>query len=65
METGKVKFFKEDKGWGFIADSKSGKEIFVHISGTTEKIVDGDEVQYDIEQGKKGLNAIHVKKVII
>lgn len=61
MATGKVKFFKEDKAFGFILDSESGKDIFFHISGTTEKVFKDDEVEYDIQEGKKGLQAVNVK----
>ena len=63
MASGKVKFFKTDKGYGFIADKESSSDIFVHISGCTEPITKDDEVEYDVENGKKGLNAVNVKKV--
>lgn len=65
MAQGKVKFFKEDKGFGFIQDSQTGKDVFVHISGTTEKITDGDEVEFDVTEGKKGPNAVNVRKVSV
>lgn len=61
MATGVVKFFKEDKGFGFIVDSESGKDIFVHHSGLTEKVKSKDKVEFEVEQGKKGLNAINVR----
>lgn len=63
MATGKVKFFNETKGFGFIVDEQSGKEIFVHSSGLKDKIRENDSVQFDVEQGKKGMNAVNVTLV--
>ena len=63
MSLGTVKFFNEFKGYGFIKDNESGKEIFVHVSGLIDKIDKEDQVEYEEEDGKKGLNAINVKKV--
>ena len=60
---GTVKFFNESKGYGFIKDNETGKEIFVHVSGLIDKIDKEDPVEYEEENGKKGLNAINVKKV--
>ena len=60
MEQGIVKFFNETKGFGFIKD-QTGKEYFVHVSGLIDKIREGDEVSYDLQEGKKGLNAVNVK----
>lgn len=62
MLNGKVKVFKEDKGYGFIIDSKSGEEIFVHVSGLVDKVDAGEEVTYDIVDGRKGKNAVNVKR---
>lgn len=61
MNKGTVKFFNETKGFGFIKDEKSEKEYFVHSSGLKETITENDEVTYDLEMGKKGLNAVNVK----
>lgn len=61
MKKGKVKFFNSSKGFGFIADHESGKDIFVHSTGLRDDIRDGDEVTFDVEQGKKGLNAVNVQ----
>lgn len=61
MNTGKVKFFNESKGFGFIVDSDSGKEYFVHISGLIDEIRENDQVTFELKEGKKGLNAINVK----
>jgi CspA family cold shock protein len=57
---GKVKFFNESKGFGFIT-SNEGKDIFVHVSGLIDEIREGDEVFYDVKDGKKGLNAVNVR----
>lgn len=62
MKTGSVKFFNETKGFGFIKDDETGEDIFVHISGLTDKIKESDHVSFDTIDGKKGLNAINVVK---
>lgn len=61
---GKVKFFNESKGFGFIA-GEDGKEVFVHISGIEngEVLKDDDAVTYEVEDGDRGLKAVNVKKV--
>jgi CspA family cold shock protein len=61
MSKGTVKFFDAGRGFGFIKDSESGEEYFVHSSGLSENISENDTVTFDIKQGKKGLNAINVK----
>lgn len=61
MQTGTVKFFNDSKGFGFIKDSQSNEEIFVHISGLIDDIREDDEVTFETAQGKKGLNAVNVK----
>ena len=65
MKTGKVKFFNETKGFGFIIDDESSKEIFVHISGVSNgvRLHENDSVSFDVKAGKKGLNAINVEKI--
>lgn len=63
MKTGKVKFFNEAKGYGFILEDETNKEIFVHHSGLTDKIREHDVVSYEVIEGRKGLNAVNVKKV--
>ncbi len=63
MSSGTVKFFNESKGYGFIKDNETQKEIFVHVSGLVDKINKDDNVEFDVDNGKKGLNAINVKKV--
>lgn len=59
MNKGTVKFFNAAKGFGFIS-SENGEDIFVHATGLNEDIRENDEVTYDIQNGKKGLNAINV-----
>jgi len=61
MNTGTVKFFNESKGFGFVVDNASQEEIFVHVSGLIDNIREGDQVTYNTERGKKGMNAIDVK----
>ncbi|HNW89848.1 MAG TPA: cold shock domain-containing protein [Bacteroidales bacterium] len=62
MKKGTVKFFNELKGFGFIKDSESDKEYFVHASGLIDQIKEGDEVSFELQEGKKGLNAVNVKR---
>jgi CspA family cold shock protein len=61
MSKGTVKFFNESKGFGFIKDGESEKEYFVHASGLNDQIKENDEVTFDLQEGKKGLNAVNVK----
>lgn len=64
MQTGKVKFFNESKGFGFIVAEGSGEEIFVHITGLGGLTIrEDDAVSFDVTEGKRGLNAINVKKI--
>jgi CspA family cold shock protein len=62
VKKGKVKFFNESKGFGFICDDQSGEDIFVHSSGLEDHVREGDEVTFDVKQGKKGINAVNVKR---
>jgi CspA family cold shock protein len=59
MKKGTVKFFDKARGFGFIKD-ENGKDIFVHNSALKEDIQENDQVIFDVEEGKKGLNAINV-----
>ena len=63
MSNGTVKFFNNAKGFGFITPDDGGKDVFVHQSGLTDEIRDGDKVSYDVQEGPKGLNAANVKLV--
>ena len=61
MNNGTVKFFNNDKGFGFIKDANSPNEYFVHSSGLQSQIREGDNVTFDLQEGKKGLNAVNVR----
>ncbi|MBN9350513.1 MAG: cold-shock protein [Chitinophagaceae bacterium] len=61
MQEGTVKFFNESKGFGFIKPDDGSKDIFVHSSGLKATIKEGDKVVYEVEQGKKGPNAVNVR----
>ena len=63
MNQGKVKFFNQAKGFGFIKDNESENEYFVHATGLIDEIREDDEVEFELTEGKKGLNAINVKVV--
>lgn len=61
MKKGKVKFFNNSKGFGFIQDDETGQDVFVHSTGLKTSVRDGDEVTFEVTQGKKGLNAVNVQ----
>jgi CspA family cold shock protein len=63
MNRGTVKFFNESKGFGFIKEDESSKEYFVHVTGLIDEIREGDQVEYELVEGRKGLNAVNVKVV--
>ncbi|MDD2559537.1 MAG: cold shock domain-containing protein [Bacteroidales bacterium] len=63
MYNGKVKFFNEAKGFGFIKETETSKEYFVHANGLIDRIKENDEVTFELEEGRKGLNAVNVKLV--
>jgi CspA family cold shock protein len=60
MKNGVVKFYNEAKGFGFIKED-GGQEIFVHATGLQDQIRENDKVTFDVQEGKKGLNAVNVK----
>ncbi|MBU1370935.1 MAG: cold shock domain-containing protein [Bacteroidetes bacterium] len=62
MNRGTVKFFNVEKGFGFIKEEETAKEYFVHSSGLKDKIQENDEVTFDLEQGRRDLNAVNVRK---
>ena len=62
MKTGTVKFFNVSKGFGFIKSDDSGEEIFVHVTGLNDQIKENDKVTFDVAEGKKGLNAVNVRR---
>ena len=63
MATGTVKFFNESKGFGFIVEDGSNEEHFVHVSGLIDEIKEGDSVEFELKEGRKGMNAADVKVV--
>lgn len=63
MNKGTVKFFNNAKGFGFIKDAESDNEYFVHVTGLIDEIKENDEVEFELTEGKKGLNAVNVKLV--
>lgn len=63
MNKGTVKFFNDTKGFGFISEEATNKDHFVHVTGLIDEIREGDSVEFDLEEGKKGLNAVNVKVI--
>ena len=63
MSKGTVKFFNNAKGFGFITEEGVDKDHFVHISGLVDEIREGDQVEFDLQEGNKGLNAVNVKVI--
>lgn len=61
MKTGKVKFFNNTKGFGFIIDDETQEEYFVHVTGLVDEVKENDEVSFELKDGRKGLNAVNVK----
>jgi len=63
MSKGIVKFFNESKGFGFITEEGSKTEHFVHVSGLIDEIRENDEVEFELQEGRKGLNAVKVRVI--
>lgn len=63
MNKGTVKFFNESKGFGFINEEGSDKDHFVHSSGLIDEIREGDNVEFELQEGRKGMNAVNVKVI--
>ena len=63
MKQGTVKFFNESKGFGFITEKGTTTDHFVHISGLVDEVNEGDEVEFELKEGKKGLNAVNVRVI--
>lgn len=63
MQEGTVKFFNETKGFGFITPASGGADVFVHVSALTSEIRENDRVTFDVQDGKRGLNAVNVKVI--
>jgi len=63
MKKGTVKFFNESKGFGFVTEEGSGTDYFIHISGLIDEVREGDVVEFELKEGKKGMNAVDVKVI--
>ena len=63
MKKGTVKFFNETKGFGFVTEEGSNTDYFVHVTGLIDEIRDGDTIEFELQEGKKGLNAVNVKVI--
>lgn len=61
--TGTVKFFNEGKGFGFIKHDGTNQETFVHVSGLKDQIKENDHVEFELQQGRKGMNAVNVRVI--
>ncbi|MEY4926223.1 MAG: hypothetical protein RI894_659 [Bacteroidota bacterium] len=64
MQTGTVKFFNEQKGYGFIVNDTTKAEVFLHVTGLLDTVKQGDAITYEVKEGKKGLNATNVKQAL-
>lgn len=62
IRNGKVSFFNDSKGYGFIVDKETNESYFVHVNGLIDEIVENDIVTFELEKGQKGMNAVNVKK---
>jgi cold shock CspA family protein len=63
IRNGKVEFFNHSKGFGFIRDSDNQEKYFVHINGVIDDIDENDKVEFELERGAKGMNAVRVKRL--
>jgi cold shock protein len=63
MKKGTVKFFNDAKGFGFVIEEETNNEYFVHVSGVIDQIKEGDTVEFELTEGRKGLNAVNVKVI--
>ena len=63
IRTGRVEFFNDDKGYGVLKDLDTQEKFFVHVHGLLDKIVEGNKVNFELERGLKGMNAVRVKKI--
>ena len=63
MNKGTVKFFNESKGFGFVIEDGTKTEYFLHVSGLIDEVREGDAVEFDLKEGRKGLNAVDVRLI--
>jgi cold shock CspA family protein len=64
LRTGTVSFFNDEKGYGFIKDGATGESVFIHVNQLQERIKENDKVNFEVEMGPKGMNAVNVKKIV-
>lgn len=63
MKNGTVKFFNDSKGYGFVIDDETQTEYFLHVSGLIDEVREDDKVEFELKEGRKGLNAVNVKVI--
>ncbi len=63
VKKGRVEFFNDQKGFGFIKELETQEKYFVHVHGLIDEIREGDKVSFELEQGMKGMNCVQVKKI--
>ncbi len=63
VRKGKIEFFNDQKGYGFIKENDTQEKYFVHVNGLSEAVKENDKVSFELEQGIKGINAVRVKKI--
>ncbi|WP_047546344.1 cold-shock protein [Psychroserpens sp. Hel_I_66] len=63
IRKGKVSFFDHSKGFGFIIDTEDQEKYFCHVSGLIDEINENDKVQFELEKGNRGMNAVRVKVI--
>jgi cold shock CspA family protein len=63
LRNGKVTFFNDTKGYGFIEDLETRESIFVHLTGLVDPIKENNRVSFEVERGQKGLNAVQVRVI--
>jgi cold shock CspA family protein len=64
IRTGIITFFNESKGYGFIRDLNNQQSVFVHINDMEDTLSENNKVSFEVEQGVRGLKAVHVKKAV-
>jgi len=63
VKKGRIDFFNDEKGYGFIKESGTQEKYFVHVKGMVDDAREGEMVSFELEEGLKGLNAVNVKKI--
>jgi cold shock CspA family protein len=63
VRKGRIEFFNDSKGYGFIKELETQEKFFVHVHGLLEEVRENDKVSFELERGLKGMNAVKVKKI--